>query len=79
MKYNTPFHRGYRVKYVTLAMEPCIRVCGTLAETLRNIGGASAEGTRFLRGYVRMLPLKWHLQRSESKFCKKFQVFKTLI
>jgi hypothetical protein len=33
----------------------------------------------FLRGYVRMLPLKWHLQRSESTFCKKFQVFKTLI
>ena len=46
MKYNTPFHRGYRVKYVTLAIEPCIRVCGTLAETLRNIGGASAQGSK---------------------------------
>jgi hypothetical protein len=54
---------------------------------LKNIGEVSAEGMRFLGGYGGMLPrkflkfgsLKWHLQHSESTFCKKCQVFKTLI
>jgi hypothetical protein len=57
-----------------------------VAETLRNLGGASAEGTRFVGGSGGMPPrtflkfgsLKWHLQHSESTFCKKFHVFKTL-
>ena len=64
-----------------------------VADTLRNFfffggggEGTSAEGTRLLRGRGARCPgkfskigsLKWHLQHSESTFCKKFQVFKTL-
>jgi hypothetical protein len=61
-----------------------------VAETLRNFGGASAKGTGFFsknlvplgacppRKFFKFGPLKWHLQHSESTFCKKFQVFKAL-
>jgi hypothetical protein len=54
--------------------------------TSKNIFGVTNPAKRFLGGmgecsprtFLKFGSLKWHLQHSESTFCKKFQVFKTI-
>jgi hypothetical protein len=74
----------FKPKLRPWAKKACVKGLLAVAETLRNIGGGGRVAkARDLYGGMGNAPpevlkfgsLKWHLQHSESTFCKKFQKF----
>ena len=79
--------QGYQRNFLVHSLFSIVQHDSTQWQKLCKIfGGASAEGTILMgalqacstKKFLKFGALKWHFQLSDSTFCKKFQVFKTL-